>query len=129
MAAETCGCVPTPRPDPSTERSEPVCYCPIDDLIETVSRKYAMQIVTLVGAEGPLRFGDLEAELPGASTSTLSDRLQELVEAGFLERESFDEVPPHVEYTLTPAGRELEARLQPLLEWASEEDLSASAST
>lgn len=126
--ARTCGCcAPTAQPaspEPSGEKS--VCYCPIDGLIDTISKKYAMQIVSVLGAEGPARFKLLEERFPGASTSTLSNRLEELVDAGLLERESFDEVPPHVEYHLTPAGRELQSRLEPLLEWVAEAGDSAS---
>lgn len=81
-----------------------------------------MRIVALLGANGPTRFGELEEALEVTSTSTLSDCLAELVDDGLLERRSFDEVPPRVEYSLTPRGRELETRLQPLLEWAAETD-------
>lgn len=120
--AHTCGCG---APDLATTRAQATsagsstCYCPIDGVIETISRKYAMQIVSLVGDDQPVRFKDLEARLTEASTATLSNRLEELTDAGILRRESFDEVPPRVEYELTPAGRELQRRLQPLLEWAS----------
>lgn len=128
--AGTCGCctpatVEAPEPEPTPSGDDAVCYCPIDGLIDTVSKKYAMQIVSVVGAREPVRFKDLEALFEGASTSTLSNRLEELVEVDVLERTSFDEVPPHVEYRLTTAGRELQARLEPLLEWVAEADRSS----
>lgn len=78
-----------------------------------------MQVIALLGAEGPTRFSELEAALEVTSTSTLSGCLADLVDEELIERRSFDEVPPRVEYSLTPRGRELETRLQPLLEWAS----------
>lgn len=96
------------------------CYCPLDDVIDTVGKKYAMQIVALLGARGPTRFSELEDELGVTSTSTLSEHLEDLAAEDLIERRSFDEVPPRVEYSLTPRGRELEERLQPLLEWAAE---------
>ena len=102
--------------------AETTCYCPIGNTIDTISKKYAMQIVGLLGAAAPTRYGEIEERLAAASTSTLSDRLDELASADLLERRSFDEVPPHVEYSLTPRGRELEERLQPLLEWAATEE-------
>lgn len=128
--AGTCGCctpttVQTPEPEPAGSGEDAVCYCPIDGLIDTVSKKYAMQIVSVVGAREPVRFKDLEELFEGASTSTLSNRLEELVEVDVLERTSFDEVPPHVEYRLTAAGRELQTRLEPLLEWVAEADRSS----
>lgn len=94
------------------------CYCPIDGVIDAIGKRYAMQIVALLGARGPTRYGELEAALGVTSSSTLADRLEELTAEGLIERRSFDEVPPRVEYSLTPRGRELEERLQPLLEWA-----------
>lgn len=97
-----------------------VCYCPVDGVIETISKKYALQIVGLVGAHGPMRYGELEDRLNATSSSLLSERLEELTDEGILERRSFDEIPPRVEYSLTPRGRELETRIQPLLEWAAD---------
>lgn len=119
-----CACCGADGSTPDTGE-DVTCYCPIDGVIETVSRKYAMRIVAVLGANGPTRFGDLEETLEVTSTSTLSDCLAELVDDGLIERRSFDEVPPRVEYSLTPRGRELETRLQPLLEWAAESDGSA----
>lgn len=101
------------------DSADVTCYCPLDGVIETVGRKYAMRIVALLGSNGPTRFNELEDRLDATSTSTLSDSLADLVDEGLIERRSFDEVPPRVEYSLTPRGRELEERLRPLLEWAA----------
>ena len=81
-----------------------------------------MRIVGLPGADGPMRFTELEDALDVTSTSTLSNHLEDLAAGDLVERRSFDESPPRVEYSLTPRGRELEVRLQPLLEWVSEEE-------
>lgn len=122
MATEhSCACCGPDDPAPSTaDGGETMpCYCPLDGVIETVGRKYSMRIVGLLGARGPMRYGELEEVLEVTSTSTLADRLDQLAEEDLIERRSFDEVPPRVEYSLTPRGRELEERLQPLLEWAA----------
>jgi DNA-binding HxlR family transcriptional regulator len=95
------------------------CFCPLTGVVDLLGRKYTMQIVCVVGAHEPVRFGDIEAHLPTASTSTLSSRLEELAEAGLVTREQYDEIPPRVEYELTEDGRELCGRLEPLLEWAA----------
>lgn len=104
------------------EGESPRCYCPLTGVVEVLSRKYAMQSICVIGAHGTVRFGDLEAHLPTASTSTLSARLDELAEAGLIEREQYDEIPPRVEYSLSPEGEELCDRLEPLLRWASERE-------
>lgn len=115
-----CACC---GPDETADSGANVtCYCPLDGVIETVGRKYSMQVVAVLGANGPTRFGELEDALGVTSASTFSDCLSDLVDAELIERRSFDEVPPRVEYSLTPRGRQLEERLRPLLEWASEAD-------
>lgn len=122
MAQQTgCDCCSTV--DASTAVADDhVCYCPVDGVIETISKKYALQIVGVLGANGPTRYGELEDLLGVTSASLLATRLEELTDAGLVERRSFDEVPPRVEYSLTPRGRELETRIQPLLEWAAADE-------
>lgn len=95
------------------------CYCPITGVITTLSRKYAIQLVSIVGAHDSLRFGEIEAHLPNASASTISKRLDEFEDAGLVSRTQYDEIPPRVEYSLTDDGDEVRTRLEPLLEWAS----------
>lgn len=98
------------------------CYCQLDGVIDLLSRQYAMQVICVVGAIGPARYGEIEASFDGVSSSTLSTRLNELVDAGYLSRHQYEEIPPRVEYDLTGAGEQLCERLQPLLEWASDQD-------
>jgi len=90
--------------------------------MDLLSRRYAMQLVCVVDAIGPARYGDIEETFDGVSSSTLSTRLDELVEAGILSREQYAEIPPRVEYELTETGEELGDHLEPLLEWAEETD-------
>lgn len=98
---------------------ETTCYCPLTGVINTVSKKYAMQLISVIGAHGPIRFGELEDHITTASTSTLTNRLDELVEANLVTRTQYNEIPPRVEYELTDDGIELREKLEPLLEWAS----------
>ncbi|MEZ3117479.1 winged helix-turn-helix transcriptional regulator [Halobaculum sp. MBLA0147] len=94
------------------------CYCPLTGVIDVLGRKYAMQLISIIGAHETLRFAEIESHLPGASSSTVSRRLDEFEEAGLLSRTQYDEIPPRVEYSLTADGREVSDRLEPLLEWA-----------
>ena len=100
----------------------PICCDPLGELLDVIGRRYAMEVVCVVAAHERARFGDVEAHLPEASTSTLSARLDDLEAAGLLEREQFDEIPPRVKYRLTEAGQELGERLEPVLAWAIERD-------
>ncbi|NEU55357.1 helix-turn-helix domain-containing protein [Halorussus sp. MSC15.2] len=107
-------------PDPTDD--ELTCYCRLGGVMDRLSRKYAMQILCVVNATDPTRFRELEEYLPDASTSTMSARLDELAEADLLTRTQYDEIPPRVEYEMTDDGRELAARLEPVLEWAEKRD-------
>ena len=114
-------------PDAVTEASDPSnidqdCLCPLGGVMDLLSRRYAMQLICVVGAIGPARYGDIEETFDGVSSSTLSTRLDELVKAGILSREQYAEIPPRVEYELTETGEELGQHLEPLLKWAEEID-------
>ena len=93
------------------------CVSPDTDLMDVLSSRYTMQVVCIVDAHGTARFSQLESHLPDASTSTLSARLDALVEADILDRTRYDEVPPRVEYELTRDGRGLARRTRSLLSW------------
>lgn len=96
------------------------CRCVLSDVMELLGRKYTMDLVCVIAAHDVVRFGDIEAHLPGASTSTLSTRLDELEDAGLIDRRRYDEIPPRVEYQLTPDGEDLAARFEPVAAWAAE---------
>ena len=68
------------------------------------------------------QFCDLETELDVAP-NTLSTRLQDLTEAGLLDREAYDEVPPRVEYTPTEKAQSLFPVFAHLHHWAIEHKL------
>lgn len=109
----------TSPPDP-TCNVDGTCYCPLTGVVETLSRKYAMQLVSIIGAHDSLRFAEIEDHLTSASTSTISKRLDEFENAGLITRTQYKEIPPRVEYALTEDGHEVRARLEPLLEWVEQ---------
>ncbi|WEL28079.1 winged helix-turn-helix transcriptional regulator [Haloferax volcanii] len=108
-------------PSEATCDVDGTCYCPLTGVIDTLSRKYAMQLISIVGAHDSLRFGEIEAHLTGASSSTISKRLSEFEEAGLVSRTQYNEIPPRVEYALTDDGHEVRERLEPLLQWAEKQ--------
>ncbi|MEY7848638.1 winged helix-turn-helix transcriptional regulator [Natrarchaeobius sp. A-rgal3] len=118
--------ISTDDPLPTADES-PSCYCRLGGVFDQLSRQYAMQVICVVGAIGPARYGDIDEAFENVSSSTLSARLEELVDAGYLSRERYAEIPPRVEYDLTPTGEELCRRLEPLLEWAESQEKSDSA--
>lgn len=67
--------------------------------------------------KGSCRFSSLERNLDGISPRTLSQRLTSLEEAHIVTKQNFAEVPPRVEYALTPKGRDLLPILRQMAEW------------
>lgn len=80
--------------------------CPVCRTAEVISGKWTLIIIRDL-ADSPQRFCELERSLEGISPRTLSLRLRNLEEWGIVERETFPEVPPRVEYSLTDKGRAL----------------------
>jgi DNA-binding HxlR family transcriptional regulator len=80
--------------------------CPVCRTADVVCGKWTMLVIRDL-AEGRSRFCELERSLEGISPRTLSLRLRALEEEGILERQTFPEVPPRVEYGLTDKGRAL----------------------
>ena len=77
--------------------------CPVCLTAEIICGKWTLLLVRDL-AEGRSRFSELERSLQGISPRTLSLRLRALEESGIVERHTFPEVPPRVEYALTEKG-------------------------
>jgi DNA-binding HxlR family transcriptional regulator len=80
--------------------------CPVCQTAEIISGKWTLLIIRDL-AEGSRRFCELERSLEGISPRTLSLRLRSLEAEGVIQRRTYAEVPPRVEYDLTPKGRAL----------------------
>jgi DNA-binding HxlR family transcriptional regulator len=85
--------------------------CPVCATADVVCHKWTILVIRDL-ASGCSRFCELERSLAGISPRTLSLRLRALEQEGIVERKTFPEVPPRVEYALTDKGR----ALLPLLE-------------
>ena len=86
------------------QRSDP--SCPVCATADIVCGKWTILVIRDL-AEGRTRFCELERSLAGISPRTLSLRLRELEAQGIVSRETFPEVPPRVEYSLTSKGEAL----------------------
>ncbi|WP_436928116.1 winged helix-turn-helix transcriptional regulator [Halosimplex amylolyticum] len=95
----------------------------VAELLDLLGKTHTMAVLSAFAfAEGSLRFSDLEAKLDVAP-NTLSTRLQDLTEAGLLDRDAYDEVPPRVEYTPTAKAESLFPVFAHLHHWAIEHEL------
>ena len=86
--------------------------------LEVLGNKWTALILTNL-LDGPLRFTALEQSLDGISPRTLSQRLDDLEAHGVITKKTFHEVPPRVEYTLTPKGRDFIPILNQMAAWGS----------
>ena len=93
--------------------------CPVCRTADIVCGKWTLLVIRDL-AEGTARFCELERSLEGISPRTLSLRLRALEEEGVLERTTFPEVPPRVEYALTDKGRALVPIIDSMREYGTE---------
>src|ERR1051325_3301460 len=93
--------------------------CPVLRTAEVVCGKWTMLIIRDL-AEGRSRFCELERSLAGISPRTLSLRLRALEAEGIVERRTYPEVPPRVEYKLTPKGEALVPLIEQLRSYGRE---------
>ncbi|GAB3908375.1 winged helix-turn-helix transcriptional regulator [Larkinella knui] len=76
----------------------------IKKAVEVICGKWRMVIIHLL-RDKTLRYGDIKRSVPGISEKVLVHELKQLVELGMVDKESFNEVPPRVEYRLNDKGR------------------------
>jgi DNA-binding HxlR family transcriptional regulator len=101
------------------EQTKNICFCPLEGVIDVISKKWALLIINVLGHKEKLRFNDLMNELNGISPKTLADTLKKLQDEALIKREAFAEIPPRVEYSLCREGEELRQAILPLLKWAA----------
>ncbi len=84
-------------------------------------------LIPLCCSTKPVRYKKFRETMKGISSKTLAYRLKELEKGGILERHSYNEIPPRVEYNLTAKGQELVESVIGLLQWMRKWSSSASA--
>lgn len=94
-----------------------ICFCPLHGLLDTISKKWALMIIAVIGNRGSAGFNELKRQLCNVSSKTLSNTLKDLEEHGLVYRQVVDQTPPVVRYYLTVSGWELRELLIPLLAW------------
>lgn len=94
--------------------------CGLEAALAVIGGKWKFMILwTLANSGGPKRFGELRRAIPGISEKMLIQELKELQLDGIVTRRDFREVPPRVEYAVSPFGVELSHAVRPLCEWGT----------
>ncbi len=90
--------------------------CPAREILQHVTSRWGVLVLVALQG-GTLRFSELRRKVGVVSERMLAQTLQVLERDGFVERRAYPVVPPHVDYRLTPLGREVGVHVQALADW------------
>lgn len=93
--------------------------CPVETTLTMISDKWKVLILRDL-LTGTKRFGELKKSLTGVSQKVLTSQLREMEENSLVERKAYPEVPPRVEYSLTPLGRSLKPIMDAMRAWGEQ---------
>jgi DNA-binding HxlR family transcriptional regulator len=93
--------------------------CEIANIWEVLGRRWSLLILKNLCDKQAIRFNELKRSLSGISSTVLSERLLELEREGLISKKIYPEIPPKVEYSITPQAKELETIIKELGKWAN----------
>ena len=99
-------------------RKEELPECPVATVIELIGGKWKLLIIRNLLAKSA-RFNELQKGIPGISQKVLTDNLRSLESNGLIERKVIQEVPPHVEYSLSDMGKTLNSMFDNMTNWGN----------
>lgn len=92
--------------------------CPSREILSHVTSPWGSLILVLL-LKKTYRFGELKKSIGGISEKMLAQNLKQLEQDGFVLRKDYQEIPPKVDYSLTPLGREGATHVQTLATWVA----------
>ncbi len=98
--------------------SKPTADCPVRKTLELISGKWRTHIIYELCRKPSCRFGELKKALPKITNTMLTSTLRDLEHYGIVHREQFNEIPPHVEYSLTEKGKAMLPIFRELAVWS-----------
>jgi DNA-binding HxlR family transcriptional regulator len=105
--------------EPTDGKASTTTTCAIVDVWEVLGRRWSLHIIKNLSTKEVIRFNELKRALAGISSTVLAERLLELEREGLVTKKIYPEVPPRVEYSMTPQARELEVIIKELARWAN----------
>jgi DNA-binding HxlR family transcriptional regulator len=91
--------------------------CPTRETLARIADKWTLLVTGVLGSKTK-RFSELRRDIPGISQKMLTQTLRSLERDGLVTRTIYPEIPPRVEYALTPLGRSLDEPLAAVRAWA-----------
>jgi DNA-binding HxlR family transcriptional regulator len=104
---------------PRREEQQTQEGCEISNIWEVLGRRWSLLILKNLCNREAIRFNELKRSLSGISSTVLSDRLLDLEREGLISKKIYPEIPPKVEYSITPQAKELETIIKELGKWAN----------
>lgn len=92
--------------------------CHAREMLARIGDKWSVSVIHLLDDAGTMRFNELRSNVDGISQRMLTVTLRGLERDGLVTRKVYPEVPPRVEYSLTPLGRTLRQLVRGLVEWS-----------
>lgn len=111
---------PTSSPVQNCTPTLPGFTCGLDATLRVIAGKWKPLILYFLAQDGPTRYGELRRAVRDVSDKMLIQQLKELEADGLVKRTDYKEVPPRVDYSLTPLGLSLGEALVPLCAWGTE---------
>lgn len=93
-------------------------WCPLEYGLEIFGGKWKSRIICVLAEMKTLRYSELRKEMSNITDAVLASTLKELIRDKIVERKSFDEIPPHVEYSLSEKGLSVVPILQNICKWS-----------
>jgi|SRR5882757_3407932 len=107
------------EPTRAAAPTEPAQACPITPVVDIVFSRWTTPVLWCLNEYGRQRFVELARRIGTISPKVLTQRLRQLERDGLVVRTYHPEVPPRVEYEISPLGRSLAPLFAHLAEWAS----------
>lgn len=99
------------------KKNQELPACPVETTLLLIGNKWQVLILRDLLMKGTLRFKELQRSIGSISQKVLTSNLRTMGESGLIHREVYAEVPPRVEYSLTPLGLSLKPVLDAMQAW------------
>lgn len=103
--------------DMTHKKNQELPACPVETTLLLIGNKWQVLILRDLLMKGTLRFKELQRSIGSISQKVLTSNLRTMEESGLIHREVYAEVPPRVEYSLTPLGLSLKPVLDAMQAW------------
>lgn len=100
------------------KKMEPDIRCPLEYGLDIFGGKWNSRIICVLAEMNTLRYSELRKEMANITDAVLAATLKKLTEDGMIQRKTYDEIPPRVEYSLSEKGASVVPILQSICKWA-----------